>query len=72
MVETRVLNAEHTIIGDFKDGKWLDVTKHYDIDFNGIEKSFWRVDTGSETISTLNRTKKEAMEDARKYLKKWL
>lgn len=69
MIQTRILNSEHTIIGDLKKGIFLDITKHYDY-VMGKKRSFWRVDTGSQTISSLNRTKTEALKKAKIWLSK--
>lgn len=62
-LRTEVINSELTLIGYFEEGKWLEVSKHND------GRTFWRVDNSNYTISSLNRTKAEAMKDARKWIK---
>lgn len=69
MIQIKTLNSEHTIIGDFKKGIFLDITKRNDYSM-GKRKSFWRVDSGSQTISSLNSTKAEAIKESRKWLSK--
>ncbi len=58
-----VVNSELTLIGYFEEGKWLEISKHND------GKIFWRVDNSSYTVSSLNRTKAEAMKEARKWIR---
>ena len=69
MLEIRTINNELTLIGYFKKGKWLEISKHYDYTMSGNKKSFWRVDDSCRTISSLNRTKAEAIKEARKWIK---
>ena len=69
MLEIKTINSELTIIGYFEKGKWLEITKHYDYQMDGTRKSFWRVDNSNYTISSLNRTKAEALKEARRWIK---
>ena len=68
MLEIKTINSELTLIGYFEKGKWLEISKHYDYTYDG-KKSFWRVDTATHTISSLNKTKAEAIKEARKWIK---
>lgn len=51
--------------------KFSDVvfSKHEDWNVDGEKTFFWRADLDGQTISTLCRTKKECMEEVRRYLK---
>lgn len=66
-IETRVINSELTFIGNMREGKIVELSKHYDYS-NGKKTSFWRVDVGGRTISALNRTKADATKAAKKYI----
>lgn len=57
-------DGNNTIIGYFREGKVLDIIKCWD------GRTFYRVDYNSHTISSLNRTKAEALKEARKYIAK--
>ena len=60
-IETRKL-GDDTIIGYLREGKWLDIVKCYD------GKTFYRVDHNGRTVSSIHRTKAEAMKSARNYI----
>ena len=63
------LDKETTLVGDIKVGDTIELTKHTDY-FMGKKSSFWRVDYKGVTISSLNRTKAEAISVAKKHFKK--
>lgn len=70
-LETRVINSELTLMGYFKEGFVLELSKCYEYSM-GEKRTFWRIDNNGYTVSTLNRTKAEAMKEARAYIrKKW-
>lgn len=51
--------------------KFSDVlfSKHEDRNIDGERTFFWRADLDDQTIATLCRTKKECIEEVRRYLK---
>lgn len=65
-IEVRTIDENLTLVGYFNRNyiNYVEVSKHYD------GRIFWRVDNGSGyTISSLNRTKTEAIKEARKYIR---
>ena len=70
MLEIKTINNELTMIGYFKKGLWLEISKHYETTMGGKARYFWRVDSACGTISTLNRTKAEALKEAREYIRR--
>ena len=70
MLEIRTINAELTMMGYFRKGLWVEISKHTEYTISGTKKTFCRVDGAWGTISTLNDTKAEAIKEARAYIRK--
>jgi hypothetical protein len=49
--------------------EYVEIVKCYDTDFLGKQKVFYRVDHSGRTVSTLNRTKAEAIKFSKRYMK---
>lgn len=65
-IEVRTIDKDLTLVGYFNRNcvDYVEVSKHSD------GRIFWRVDNESGyTVSSLNRTKAEAIKEARKYMK---
>ena len=70
-LEVRRINSELTYVGYWSRSyiEYVEIVKCYDTDFTGKQKVFYRVDHSGRTVSTLNRTKAEAITFAKRYMK---
>ncbi len=74
-LEVKRINSELTYVGYWNYSRnnsyieYVEIVKCYDIDFVGGRKVFYRVDASGRTVSTLNRTKAEAIAFAKRYMR---
>lgn len=73
-LEVKRMNSELTYVGYWNYGKdsyieYVEIIKCYDTDMTGRQKIFYRIDHSGRTVSTLNRTKAEAITYAKRFMK---
>lgn len=70
-IEIRRIDDNLTYVGYFTREycEYVELIKCYDSDMMGKRKSFWRVDDSWRTVSSLNRTKTQAIDFAKRYMK---
>ena len=70
-LEVRRINSELTYVGYWSRTycEYAEITKCFDTDMTGKRRAFYRCDFGGRTFSSLNRTKAEAIERTKKFMK---
>ena len=70
-LEVRKMSEDITYVGYFSKEytEYVEVIRCWDRDFTGELRKFYRVDFSYRTVSTLNRTKAEALSYAKKYMR---
>jgi hypothetical protein len=70
-LEVKRINSELTYVGYWSRTycEYVEIVKCYDTDFAGKQKVFYRCDFSNRTFSTLNRTKADAIANAKRFMK---